>query len=82
MVSHDDSILELAHEKFGDNNIFKTVIKNMERLKRYDVIGIGDPRLAEKTDVHNMRVEEQYKRVTKEFLQRLAEKGVDTYGER
>ena len=36
----DNSTLESAYEIFGKENIFKTIIKNMERLKRYDVTGV------------------------------------------
>lgn len=71
----DQSILKLAHEEFGANNIFHNVIKNMERLKRYDVIGIGDPELVLKNDIHDKRVFDLYKEVTNEMLDRLNERG-------
>lgn len=71
----DQSILKLAHKEFGANNMFNNVIKNMERLKRYDVIGISDPELVLKTDVHDKRVFDLYKEVTDEMLNRLIDKG-------
>lgn len=71
----DQSILKLAHEEFGANNMFHNVIKNMERLKRYDVIGIGDPELVLKNDIHDKRVFDLYKEVTNEMLDRLNERG-------
>lgn len=36
----DNSTLQVATEKFGKKNIFDTIIKNMERIKRYDVTGV------------------------------------------
>lgn len=32
----DQTILEQAKTEFGEENIFNNVIKNMERVKRYD----------------------------------------------
>lgn len=45
----------------------------MERLKRYDIIGIVDPDLDTKYDIHDKRVMGLYKRVTEEMLKRLEE---------
>ena len=70
----DESTLEVAYSKFGSDNIFKTLVKNMERLKRYDIIGIVDPRLDPKADMHDRRVAELYEKVTKEMLERLQDK--------
>lgn len=70
----DESTLEVAYSKFGSDNIFKTLVKNMERLKRYDIIGIVDPRLDPKADMHDRRVAELYEKVTKEMLERLQHK--------
>ena len=70
----DESTLEVAHNKFGSENIFKTLVKNMERLKRYDIIGIVDSRLDSKADMHDRRVAELYEKVTREMLERLQEK--------
>ena len=70
----DESTLEVAHNKIGSENIFKTLVKNMERLKRYDIIGIVDSRLDSKADMHDRRVAELYEKVTREMLERLQEK--------
>lgn len=70
----DKAILYSAHEEFGDNNMFNNVIKNMERLKRYDMYGIGDYTVDPNTDYHDRRVFDVYDDVTDEFLKRLEEK--------
>jgi len=69
----DESTLELAKEKFGENNLFQNIVKNMERLKRYDITGIvdSDKSVAGKSDMHDRRVTELYKKVTEEMLDRL-----------
>ncbi|MBC2344553.1 AAA family ATPase [Listeria welshimeri] len=71
----DISTLENAKESFGEQNLFKTVVKNMERLKRYDLIGIVDPEVDKSADMHDKRVLNLYKNVTTELLERLDEKG-------
>ena len=68
----DQSILEQAEAEFDKDNIFKNVVKNMERLKRYDIIGIVDPDLkTQKHDMHDMRVDALYKKITNEFVERV-----------
>ena len=69
----DEATLNTAKEKFGEENLFENVVKNMERLKRYDIIGIVDPDLDTKYDIHDKRVMGLYKRVTEEMLKRLEE---------
>lgn len=61
----DISTLESAKEIFGEENIFQTTIRNMERLKRYDITGITDE------DMHDKKVAKVYEDVTVEFLSRL-----------
>ncbi|MBN7453190.1 AAA family ATPase [Mycobacteroides abscessus subsp. abscessus] len=61
----DMATLENAKNVFGEHNLFKGVIKNMERLKRYDITGIVEE------DMHDKRVMETYAKVAEEFLQRL-----------
>ncbi|MCU9780980.1 ParA family protein [Enterococcus faecalis] len=61
----DIATLENAKKIFGKENIFKTTIKNMERLKRYDLTGITDE------DMHDKRVFNAYKLVTNETLERI-----------
>lgn len=61
----DMATLENAKNVFGEHNLFEGVIKNMERLKRYDITGIVEE------DMHDKRVMETYAKVAEEFLQRL-----------
>ncbi|WP_338754645.1 ParA family protein [Leuconostoc mesenteroides] len=63
----DISTLENAKEEFGEENIFQTTIRNMERLKRYDITGITDE------DMHDKRVSQVYINVTDELLKRIEE---------
>ncbi|WP_370148088.1 ParA family protein [Exiguobacterium profundum] len=61
----DMATLENAKNVFGSHNLFEGVIKNMERLKRYDITGIVEE------DMHDKRVMETYAKVAEEFLHRL-----------
>jgi len=36
----DHSTLEVAEEEFGKENMLKTLIRNMERIKRYSIRGV------------------------------------------
>lgn len=74
----DMNTLDNAKEKFGEENIFSTIVKNMERLKRYDMIGIVDPDIDSKADMHDKRIKELYEEVTEEFLKRV-EKETEIY---
>lgn len=67
----DKSVLKNATETFGKSNMFQTVVKNMERLKRYDMIGIVDPDINSKFDVHDKNVHKLYVDVTNEFIERI-----------
>ncbi|OAH58647.1 ATPase [Domibacillus aminovorans] len=60
----DNATLENAKEIFGEHNIFSTIVKNMERLKRYDITGISEE------DMHDRKVMNSYEKVTDEFLKR------------
>lgn len=60
----DNATLENAKEIFGEHNIFSTIVKNMERLKRYDITGISEE------DMHDRNVMKSYQNVTDEFLKR------------
>lgn len=73
----DMSTLDNAREEFGQDNLFTNIVKNMERLKRYDLIGIVDPS-DPRSDVHDKRVMQLYEEVTNEFLSR-AKEGVNIY---
>lgn len=61
----DMTTLENAKEVFGQENIFNTTIKNMERLKRYDLIGITNE------DMHDKKVHDIYNEVTSEMINRI-----------
>ena len=63
--SVDQYIMDQAKEEFGQENIFETVIPQMERLKRFDVNGI------EENDYFDKQVVGLYNRLTDEFLKRL-----------
>lgn len=75
----DEATLNTAKEKFGEENLFRNLVKNMERLKRYDIIGIVDSDLDGKYDIHDKRVMALYKKVTEEMLSRLNE--LETHNE-
>lgn len=61
----DEYILEMAKENFGEDNIFKAIIPQMERIKRFDVNGITDK------DRHDEKVLKKYIQVTDELIERL-----------
>lgn len=61
----DLQTLDGAKEIFGEHNLFKGVVKNMERLKRFDITGITED------DMHDRNVISNYMNVTEEFLERL-----------
>ncbi|WP_223643451.1 ParA family protein [Planococcus sp. 4-30] len=61
----DLATLENARNIFGEENLFKIVVKNMERLKRFDITGITD------YDMHDRKVHDSYKEIAKEFISRL-----------
>lgn len=64
----DEYALQTAKELFGEENIFKNVIRYMERLKRWDVTGITH----NEKDVHDNRVHEVYEELANEFLARVS----------
>lgn len=61
----DLQTLDGAREIFGEHNMFQGVVKNMERLKRFDITGITED------DMHDRNVIKNYMKVTTEFLERL-----------
>lgn len=68
----DQKVLDTAQEVFGEENVFETIVRNMERVKRYSLAGISDPDNNELiTDVHDRRVHEIYNELTGEILYRL-----------
>lgn len=65
----DSATIEKANEMFGEVNMFKTVVPYMERLKRWDIIGITN----NEKDVHDKRAHALYEDLTNEFIQRIEE---------
>lgn len=63
--SVDRYIIEQAKKEFGQENIFKTIIPQMERLKRFDINGIKED------DFFDKKVIGLYNQLTNEFLKRL-----------
>lgn len=61
----DQYIMDKAIESFDGDNIFKTVVPQMERLKRFDVNGITNK------DLHDKKVITKYTEVVREFIDRL-----------
>lgn len=68
----DSQILKDAKTTFGKENVFKNIIKHMERLKRFGRVGIAD-KDAEygKGDFHDIKVHYVYNKLTDEILDRL-----------
>lgn len=64
--STDLFILERAKQEFGEENIFKTHVPNMARLKRFDNTGILEE------DRWDIKVIDLYKKVSKELMERIA----------
>lgn len=61
----DQYIMDKAIESFDGDNIFNTVVPQMERLKRFDVNGITN------NDLHDKKVIAKYTEVVQEFIDRL-----------
>lgn len=61
----DQYIMDKAIESFDGDNIFNTVVPQMERLKRFDVNGITNK------DLHDKKVITKYTEVVQEFIDRL-----------
>lgn len=71
----DQSILENSKKTFGEQNLFQSIVTHMERLKRYDIIGIIDPAIESTFDIHDTRVHELYNKVTLELIDRIDKGG-------
>lgn len=63
----DEYIMEQAFEIFGGENLFKSIVPQMERLKRFDINGITNE------DMHDKKVHDKYEEVGMEFVARLNE---------
>ncbi|RHW44766.1 ParA family protein [Bombilactobacillus bombi] len=63
----DLDVINDAINSFGEQNLFKTKIKQMARLKRFDRTGITD----NIKDINDRRVHEVYKNVVEELFSRI-----------
>ncbi|MBJ8113695.1 ParA family protein [Bacillus cereus group sp. N6] len=61
----DQYIMENAREVFGEENVFKNIVPQMERIKRFDVNGITE------RDRHDLSVLDLYKKISDELLSRI-----------
>lgn len=61
----DTFIMETAKDTFGSDNMFNTIVPQMERIKRFDINGITEK------DRHDEKVISKYNDVTNEFIDRL-----------
>lgn len=65
----DQTTMAEALETFGEENVFRTHVTSMERVKRFDYTGVTQ----NERDVHDRRVHELFENVTTEFVERLNE---------
>lgn len=65
--SYDKEIIKLAHEEFGSENIFKTSITQMDRIKRFDWTGITNNPL----DQHDRALHNIYEKLATEVIDRI-----------
>lgn len=64
----DISTLDAAKSELGSENFFDSTIKNMERLKRFDLTGITSE------DLHDKRVHKKYTDVALEMVEKIKER--------
>lgn len=69
----DNQIIIDAKETFGENMIFSTIVKHMERLKRYDRKGIAEKGVTAEYDYHDNKVHELYESLTNELKKRVGD---------
>lgn len=69
----DNQIISDAKNTFGNDVLFNTIIKHMERLKRYDRKGISEKGITELADFHDTKVHTLYRDFTTELIQRVGE---------
>lgn len=66
---YDKQIINQATDEFGEQNIFKTHINQLRRIKRFDWTGITN----NPTDPHDKKVHQLYEEVVKELVTRIKE---------
>lgn len=69
----DNQIIEDARESFGVDSIFNTIIRHMERLKRYDRKGISEEGYTPQSDFHDRKVHDLYNTLADEIVDRTKE---------
>ncbi|MGM0260554.1 ParA family protein [Enterococcus sp. AZ102] len=69
----DNQIITDSEERFGKEALFEVVIKHMERLKRYDRLGIHEEGFTEVFDMHDKKVHEVYSEFVDELIKRTTE---------
>lgn len=63
--SVDNYIMEQATNIFGSDNMFRTIVPQMERVKRFDINGVTE------RDRHDKEVIKKYDEVSEEFIERI-----------
>ena len=53
--------------------IFKTIVRHMERLKRYDRLGISEQGYTDKFYFHDRKVHDLYSNLVDELIERTKE---------
>ena len=66
----DNQIIKDAKDAFGDETLFNTIVRHMERLKRYDRKGISEEGYTELYDFHDRKVHELYNKLSDEIIER------------
>lgn len=64
----DNQIIKDAQETFGEDMIFNTIVRHMERLKRYDRKGIAEEGYTEQTDFHDRKLHQLYGQLANEII--------------
>lgn len=66
----DNQIIKDAKVSFGEEILFDTIVRHMERLKRYDRKGIAEEGYTEQYDFHDRKVHELYNQLANEIVTR------------
>lgn len=66
----DNSILTEAKNIFGEDMVFDNIVKHMERLKRYDRLGISEKNHTSNWDFHDTKLHYKYTQITSEVIER------------
>lgn len=69
----DNQIIKDAKDVFGSDMLFNIIVHHMERLKRYDRLGISENGFTEKNDFHDIKLHGLYGRLTEEIIERTGD---------